>query len=452
MLSGTIDIENEIIDILTKRYEHERDEAIKTADLKRKALEDEMRLLDEQLAKRKELEDREDKLKKLRQLEEQVARISMDPTRHKEELALREEIAKLRKEMAWATAEDEVDAQKDALQQQIDSIDEYLEYINTYYEELLANPRKLIEEMAWLMQKTDEEIIAWLTENHSDYANMSDAMRRDTVNGWQAMCDDMRGFTQTFWDEVEDIIAQGDEAIIAFLQEHSQEYKEAGRLQAEAFVDQWRQKLEDLRNAYKQVRDEINSYDYAPIPSPSGDGGSGSGGSGGGGKSRYKFEVLGRVYGPYATLAEAQMAKELEIQRIKANAPTGSSMYGEGIKAIQAAKIVKYAKGGMNFSTGLAWLDGTKQKPERILSPYQTELFEDMIASLHEIRVKTPAVAAMPAMQPPKDRVFHIESIQVNVERLERDTDYEVMAKRVGEHILDEISRGTPVGGFRLGR
>ncbi len=66
MRKGTISVENEIIDILTKRYELERDEAIKTADLKRAALEEEMRLLDEQLAKRKELEEKEDKLKQLK--------------------------------------------------------------------------------------------------------------------------------------------------------------------------------------------------------------------------------------------------------------------------------------------------------------------------------------------------------------------------------------------------
>ncbi len=376
----------------------------------------------------------------------------MDPTRRKEELSLREQIAKLRKEMAWSAAEDEVNAQKDALQKQIDSIDEYLEYVNNYYEELLENPRKLIEEMAWLMQSTNEEIVEWLKANHSEYANMSDAMRTDTVKGWESMLDDMRGYTETYWDEVERIIAGGDDAIIAFLKEHSAEYKEAGHLQAQAYVDQWKQKLEDLRSAYKKVWDEINSYDYAPIQPPSGDGGSGSGGSGGGGGKRYKFEVFGRVYGPYSTMAEAQMARELEAQRIKAIAPNGSSMYGQAIQAILSAKIVKYAKGGVADYTGPAWVDGSKAKPERILSPYQTVLFEDMISTLHDIRIKTPAIAAVPKMQPAPDRVFHIESIQVHVAKLDSETDYEELAQKVGEHLYDEIARGTPVGGFRLGR
>lgn len=209
----------------------------------------------------------------------------MDPTRRKEELALREEISKLRREIAWDMAEDEVDAQKDALQQQLDSVEEYLAYIDEYYEALLSNPRKLIEEMSYLLKQTDEEILAWLTANHAEYETATDAMRKNMVNGWQDMLDDMRGYTRMYWDEVESIIAQGDDAIIAFLMEHSEDYRTAGKLQAEAYVDQWRQQLENLRNAYKQVYAEISSYQYQVIPPSTYNGGGGSGGGGGGGGS-----------------------------------------------------------------------------------------------------------------------------------------------------------------------
>lgn len=451
MLQGTIDLENEIIDIITERYEKERDELIRLADLKRKALQEEMRLLDEQLAKRKALEDQEDKLKKLQQLEEQLARISMDPTRRKEELALREEIAKLRKEIAWGMAEDEVDAQKDALQQQLDSVEEYLAYIEEYYTELLSNPRKLIEEMSELLRKTDEEILAWLMANHTEYETATDTTRQNMVIGWQEMLDDMRGYTRVYWDEVEAIIAQGDDAIIAFLMEHSEDYRTAGKLQAEAYVDQWRQQLENLRNAYKQVAAEIQSYNYVTIQ-PSTGSGSSSSGSGGGSssaKTQYKFVAAGKTYGPYSTVAEAQMAKELEVAKIKANATSGSSMYAQAIAAIMQAEIVRYAKGGLNTQTGLAWLDGTPQKPERILSPYQTELFEDLIASLHDIRVRTPVIPAIPTQQAGAAQPFTIEQIVVNVEKLETDEDYEAMAEKVGQFIFDGMRRGTPVGGFR---
>lgn len=44
----------------------------------------------------------------------------------------------------------------------------------------------------------------------------------------------------------------------------------------------------------------------------------------------------------------------------------------------------KFDKGGIADFTGPAWLDGTKRRPERILSPVQTQLFEQMVASLEE--------------------------------------------------------------------
>ena len=45
MLQGTIDVENEILDVIKRRYEKERDEIIETAEAKREALEEEMDLL-----------------------------------------------------------------------------------------------------------------------------------------------------------------------------------------------------------------------------------------------------------------------------------------------------------------------------------------------------------------------------------------------------------------------
>ena len=109
------------------------------------------------------------------ELEAQLERISADPTRKKEELALREEIAQLREEIAWDLAEEEVNAQKSAIESQIESLDDYMEYVENYYEEILSNPRRLIEEMRELLTSTDSEIIAWLEQNHEDYQTATDA-------------------------------------------------------------------------------------------------------------------------------------------------------------------------------------------------------------------------------------------------------------------------------------
>ena len=44
MLEGTIDVENEIINVLTRRYEKERDQLLELAEAKRDALNEELDL------------------------------------------------------------------------------------------------------------------------------------------------------------------------------------------------------------------------------------------------------------------------------------------------------------------------------------------------------------------------------------------------------------------------
>ena len=68
---------------------------------------------------------------------------------------------------------------------------------------------------------TDAEIMAWLIENHEDYEKSTDATRENMRIGWQEMLDDMWGRTQTYWDEVDEIISRGDDAIIEFLKQHT---------------------------------------------------------------------------------------------------------------------------------------------------------------------------------------------------------------------------------------
>ena len=115
--------------------------------------------------------------------------------------------------------------------------------------------------------------------------------------------------------------------------------------------------------------------------------------------------------------------------------------------------VKKYLEGGVADATGLAWLDGTKHKPERILSPYQTQLFEDMVKSLHAIRtLRVPASTVIPALPEARQtQALNIENITVQVQRLESDQDYEEMAERVGEEIMEKITRGMTVGGIRIG-
>ena len=47
--------------------------------------------------------------------------------------------------------------------------------------------------------------------------------------------------------------------------------------------------------------------------------------------------------------------------------------------------------------------------------------------------------------------MLNIENITVQVQRLESDQDYEEMAERVSEQIMEKVTRGMAVGGVRIG-
>lgn len=467
MLQGTIDVENEIMDVLKERYEKEQDQILENAELKKQALEDEMNAIDEQLNKRKQLAEQEDKQVKLAELEAKLARISADPTRKKEALSISEEIADLRKDIAWDLADQEAEVQKDSIEQQLTSLEDYMEYVESYYNDLFEHPKKLIEEMQNIISMTDEDIMAWLEHNSSSYAESTSATQEDMRNSWQAMLDDMNGSVTTHWDEVESIIAQGDEAIIQFLMEHSADYQAAGKLQAEAYVDEWKQKLEDLRKAYQDVSNTIQSTDFTPhIGNGGGDSGSGSsgggGGGGGGGSRRYQatYPSIGSVKGdtvrPYGTEQEAWNAAAERVRAI-CRQVSGSNSSSVGQWAQQLSKQIKvsaYKKGGIVSSTGLAWVDGSKADPERILSPDQTANFEDLLETLHAIKMlKTPSMPYVNLDKKSDSYGMTVEgNIVVNVESLSSDEDYEEMAAKVKESIYREMSKGSVVGGIRLGK
>ena len=289
--------------------------------------------------------------------------------------------------------------------------------------------------------------MAWMMENNEEYLNSTNAVQTDTRNGWQETLDQMRGTLRLHWDEVHAIMAQGDDAIIEFLKENSEDYRQASKLQAEAYVDEWKDKLKELVAAYKDTYQQIQAYSYVPIRTSessgrssnsskdSSGGGGGNGSNGGGGNTP-----------PVKNNTSSNIVSSSGAFSHVTNVSSSHSS--------SPVRMYKYASGGLASHTGFAWLDGDVNQPERVLSPYQTELFEDLIQSLHSIRVSTPSTSySSPDMSTNTEGNVVLEGdIVVNVESLSSDEDYEEMANRVMETIADGLSRGTVVGGLRYSK
>lgn len=459
MLQNEITMENTILDIIKRKYEIERDKIIENTDARITALQEEKDLLSEQLRIRKEMAEEEDKAAKLAQLEANYNRIVADPTRAKEAKKIQDEINALRKEMAWDAAEKEVEAQQDSIDQQITSLEDYKQYIEEYYEDLFAHPAKLIEEMRNIITRTDDEILDWLKQNSEEYAASSENTQHQMVNTWSDTLDEMRGRIKTYWDGVEEIIAGGDDKIIQFLIDNSEDYAKAGKLQAEKYVDEWREELEDLHKALEAAF-TIDAPNYVVMDPSTGNSGSsssgGGGGSGsGGGKTDhgYSFTYGGKTYSKngFKTQDEANSAmKERVKKEVGGTAGTSSSYVGQAIRAIQNSATV-YAKGGIADFTGPAWLDGTKQDPERILSPYQTKLFETMVQALEKMStISIPSMPNLGNIDMTGSGGVNVGDIIVNVDNLDTDDDYEELADKVSEVLMERIGRTAVVGGLRI--
>lgn len=438
MLSGLVKVENEILELIQKRYETERDLILENTNKQIEALQKERDLLDEQLQLRREQAEEEDKLAKLAELEAKYQRIIADPTRLKEALSIEKEIADLRDEIAWDAAEKEVRAQQEAIDQQIESLEDYQTYIENYYQDLFDHPDALIEEMRQIIGGTDEEIIAWLKENTTEYASATEASQTSMERTWQKMLDDMRGALQIYWDEVEDIITQGDDAIIAFLKENSADYREAGRLQAEAYVDEWMKQLDELHRAYEAVDAVINPANYQVIEEGTGSGG----GSGGGSSSSGNSSASG-----ISNTKKKSLTGRPTVSR-------NSILDLAGVVSLKETKAVvkKYKSGGVIDYTGPAWVDGTKGQPEGVLNAEQFELFRDLVSWLTSTRrVSVPAFPGLGDFEAGGNAIS-VGDIIVNVDSLNSDGDYEEVAERLFSAIVERMNRGAIVGGIRMTR
>lgn len=551
MLDSRVEMEETILNTIRDRYQKEWDLVKEDSDRKRKAYNEEIRLMKEKLQQRKKAAEQDKKYDQLRDYESQLAAISADPTRARDREELLKKIASLREDLAWQAAEKEVESQEKSIQQQIESLDRYLEYINKFYEDMFEHPQELIAEMNGIMQgsneemrewleanyigftdltaqqqedaitkmyqmayATDEQLMVWLSQNITGFAQLNEETQRSLMSsvrqmavdadktiidwlrknneefknttemnqqllaqGWEGTLLSMHGVTVTYWSEIEEIIKQGDDAIIKFLMDNVADYRVASQLQAEAYVDEWKKKLDDLRAAYrdthKEFTDLANQYtDYIQKPpsQESSGSGSGSGGKTTKPKAPTDFFIVGPDgrpgSGPYKTEAAAKAALALQKDKQKklideynlqlAMSFTSSDRQKAqnllastrgALDNLNKSTIKGFSEGGLVPYTGLAMVHGTRSDPEAFLSARDTRMIREMVDALQRISVPSmPHYSFNPSGQ---GGGMNIESITIQVEKLDSDRDMEEMAQEVMRHIYREmtIKSGTPIGG-----
>lgn len=467
MLKARISMEETVLDILKEQAEKAEKEITDSIDKQIDALNKEKDAVSEILNKRKEQADQEDKLKELQELQAKYARISADPTRAKEAKSILDDIHDLQKEIAWSQTENEAEEQQKSIDQQIESLEDYKEEVEKYYEDLLENPRNFIEQVESVMKMSREEILKWLEENSEDYKNSLDDSREDMRQGWEDTLDEMNGIVESHWDEVQEIIKGGDEAIIKFLKENASKYEEASKLQQESYLKGWRETLDNIKKAHEKMENDLlDTKDFASTVTTGktdGDAKKETSGGGGGDKTITKPKATTgyKIYGTHP-LAGYQ---EVTFEASKYGGMSGAYVRALAIYNAEKERVINgkkwqgltleaYKNGGVANYTGLIQIDGTKTAPERILSPFQTALFESLVKSMETMsKVNIGSMryyGETPTIQRNSNSSYTMGDVIINVDKIATDDDYETIAEKVKESIVESITKGRAIGGITL--
>lgn len=290
---------------------------------------------------------------------------------------------------------------------------------------------------------------------------------------WQDTLDQMRGHTETYNAQIKEIMSWTDAEILQWMQQHDVDFRNATETQQQSFLNGWKNTLEEWRNAYAKTQQEIvDLTNKTPIDT--------------GTKTENNKSSSSSTPSSSTSTPSKPKVKTFHADGIGHGSTTGpgwsaNAIKQNGVTYVQAAggtywfrqsdayerkdggytwyekpRFKYYKEGGIADFTGMAWLDGTKTKPERVLNWKQNALFETLVKTLETMQsFKIPVPKfTMPAFGDGFKNAdggnVTIENITVQVDKLESDADYELMADKVGEVIGKRLIKGKAIGGIRI--
>lgn len=483
MTDGAVTMQETILNAIKQRHQDEWDLIKKDIEKKKEALEEEKSLIDERLQARKDAEDEAEKYEELAELKKQLASVEMDSSRTKDAAQLRKSIADLEKEIGWDIADKEADNAKNEIQDQMDAYDDYITKGDEDLEELLKDANNFSEEVNNVLKMNQSELFDWLKNNVKEYTESLKDAQQQMVNSWSDTYKQMIGLTDTYWDEVAEILSSK-ESYLEYMK-NSDEYLNASddmkaqlRYQWEDAYDKWILALKDTTN-YDHFDDGLGDMSGSEYGT-----GTNSGTGADGNKTtnaalikaaieaaKLKLtnslpfwthlpSASGLIYGKNSTNNTDWTGATID-QDIRSTAKYGTEWrYAPTSSELEQIIKGKYATGGLANYTGLAWLDGTPSKPERVLNAQQTESFDRLVNVIDSLRASGVSLESLrnsmldtrihlPNLSPSIDpstiggNIANIGDVNITIEEAELndDRDYDEIAQIVGEKFAKEISK-----------
>jgi len=148
---------------------------------------------------------------------------------------------------------------------------------------------------------------------------------------------------------------------------------------------------------------------------------------------------------------------QINYKEAASTEPTKSNSGGGPVRDVTSSLIgmqptrnlVAFDTGGTISGEGIAYV----HDKERVLTGPQNELFERLVQSLDMMnRISVGSMPMFGQSEFSGNNGVSVGDIIVNVDRMETDADYEQMAERVLDAIMEKLNRGSAVGGIRFSR
>lgn len=430
-------------------------------DKKKQALQEESELIQSRLQRRREAEDEYEKYKELEELRAQLSVVSADPTRSRDAIEIQKKIADIEKEIGWDVAENEAEAQQKEIEDKENAYDEYLSLGEEYMDDLLSDANNFADELNEVMSMSSDELFDWLKKNVDEYVNSTETARKDMVENWSDMYDNMFGITKTFWSQVSALM-ESEEVFMDYMKQ-SDEYINAsdeGKKQLEYnWSELWRiMKAAQQEGAEFNHNDDDLSTDTYIASGSGGGGGSGGGSSSSatpnynnGGLSSDKVKELQNYLGvaPDGKFGAASQAAALSKFGVT-NADAAYNKYIQDKNTVMQKKSQAvhkatfeypvYATGGLVEHTGFAWVDGTPIEPEAFLSAADTKAIRALLDAVQTIHVPSFASAITSSMFNSASSIGDVY-VTINEAEIADDADVDALARLVGEKFVKQIEQ-----------
>lgn len=368
-------IENELVNAIKNR------EKI-LHDARMKALDDEIKMIEEAVDKRKKARETEDQNKELYQAQEALRRATLDSSgkNNAQLLQLQQELEDKQLEISEKRFEDDMDDRKQWLQDTKDAETETYEYrletMTWYWEQV-----QMIQE-----QGTEAMMLALITWNE-EYRQQSALQQSEMEREWRETMDAMKAATDMgaeLGKLTQDIV-------------NVTKNVEAMDIQIQKLPGTW-QKATDAANAYTAAASRASSYGGTASTSSANLATTTTGNEKPDTNAEKipesKFKVGEKVQSnvgvgvmPFKKNSDGSFTQKsgildgyvfmgkYKIKQTSYDSKNKRWMYylDTTPDAWFSGQQLKYQDGGMVDYTGPAWVDGTKSHPEAFLNPYQTE-------------------------------------------------------------------------------